>query len=60
MPVDIADISRIVEAQEQWRGTQTINLIASENALSPAVRAIGVIRSIAITRAHNILTRSRP
>ncbi|HEY7494505.1 MAG TPA: serine hydroxymethyltransferase [Candidatus Tectomicrobia bacterium] len=40
MPVDIADISRIVEAQEQWRGTQTINLIASENALSPAVRAI--------------------
>lgn len=40
MPVDIADITRIVEAQEQWRGTQTINLIASENALSPAVRAI--------------------
>jgi glycine hydroxymethyltransferase len=40
MPVDIADITQIVEAQEQWRGTQTINLIASENALSPAVRAI--------------------
>jgi glycine hydroxymethyltransferase len=40
MPVDISDITRIVEAQEQWRGRQTINLIASENAQSPAVRAI--------------------
>ena len=40
MPVDITDVVRIVEAQEQWRGKQTINLIASENALSPAVRAI--------------------
>ena len=40
MPVDIADITRIVEAQEQWRGRQTINLIASENTQSPAVRAI--------------------
>jgi glycine hydroxymethyltransferase len=40
MSVDITDITRIVEAQEQWRGRQTINLIASENALSPAVRAI--------------------
>jgi glycine hydroxymethyltransferase len=40
MPVDITDITRIVEVQEQWRGQQTINLIASENAQSPAVRAI--------------------
>lgn len=40
MPVDIADICRLVEAQEQWRSRQTINLIASENAQSPAVRAI--------------------
>jgi len=40
MPVDIADITRIVAAQEQWRGQQTINLIASENVQSPAVRAI--------------------
>jgi glycine hydroxymethyltransferase len=40
MPVNIADITRLVEAQEQWRGRQTINLIASENAQSPAVRAI--------------------
>jgi glycine hydroxymethyltransferase len=40
MPVDIADITHIVNAQEQWRSRQTINLIASENAQSPAVRAI--------------------
>lgn len=40
MPVDIRDITRIVEAQEHWRSQQTINLIASENAQSPAVRAI--------------------
>jgi glycine hydroxymethyltransferase len=38
--VDIADIIHIVEAQEQWRGQQTINLIASENAQSRAVRDI--------------------
>ena len=40
MPVDIADITQIVEAQKLWRGQQTINLIASENAQSPAVRDI--------------------
>jgi glycine hydroxymethyltransferase len=40
MPVDIADITHIVEMQEHWRQRQTINLIASENAQSPAVRAI--------------------
>jgi glycine hydroxymethyltransferase len=40
MPVNISDIRGIVEAQEMWRGHQTINLIASENAQSPAVRAI--------------------
>ena len=40
MPVNISDIRGIVEAQETWRGHQTINLIASENAQSPAVRAI--------------------
>ncbi len=40
MPVNISDIRGIVEAQETWRGRQTINLIASENAQSPAVRAI--------------------
>jgi len=40
MPVNIADIRSIVEAQEQWRGRETINLIASENAQSPAVRTL--------------------
>ena len=40
MPVDISDVRRIVEAQENWRGRETINLIASENAQSPAVREI--------------------
>lgn len=40
MPVDISDVRRLVEAQDQWRGRQTINLIASENAQSPAVRQI--------------------
>ena len=40
MPVDITDIRLIVDAQDQWRSRQTINLIASENAQSPAVRAI--------------------
>jgi glycine hydroxymethyltransferase len=40
MPVDITDIVRIVESQTKWRGQHTINLIASENAQSPAVRDI--------------------
>ncbi len=40
MPVDIADIQQLVDAQEHWRGRQTINLIASENPQSPAVRAL--------------------
>jgi glycine hydroxymethyltransferase len=40
MPVNISDIRSIVEAQEQWRGRETINLIASENAQSPAVRSL--------------------
>jgi len=40
MPVNISDIRSIIEAQEQWRGRETINLIASENAQSPAVRSL--------------------
>src|SRR3954462_7763217 len=40
MPVNIDDVKALVDAQESWRGHQTINLIASENAQSPAVRAI--------------------
>jgi glycine hydroxymethyltransferase len=40
MPVDIRDIEDLVRQQEQWRGRETINLIASENAQSRAVRDI--------------------
>lgn len=40
MPVDISDIIEIVEKQNQWRGRETLNMIASENAQSPAVRQI--------------------
>ena len=40
MPVDISDILRIVDAQEQWRTVETVNLIASENAQSHAVRRV--------------------
>ena len=41
MPVNIEDVRAIVAAQDEWRGTRTINLIASENAQSPAVRELG-------------------
>ncbi|OGG56513.1 MAG: glycine hydroxymethyltransferase [Candidatus Handelsmanbacteria bacterium RIFCSPLOWO2_12_FULL_64_10] len=40
MPVDISDVVRLIGAQEAWRRTQTINLIASENAVSRAVRDV--------------------
>jgi glycine hydroxymethyltransferase len=40
MPVDISDILNIVENQNQWRGKETLNMIASENTQSPAVRQI--------------------
>src|SRR5690348_3774237 len=40
MTVDISDIRAIVQEQDEWRGGRTINLIASENAQSPAVREI--------------------
>jgi len=40
MSVDIADIQNLVDRQNQWRGHEAINLIASENAQSPAVREI--------------------
>jgi glycine hydroxymethyltransferase len=40
MPVDISDLTALVDAQNEWRGRRTINLIASENAQSLAVRAI--------------------
>ena len=40
MPVNIEDVRAIVAAQDKWRGTETINLIASENVQSPAVREL--------------------
>ena len=40
MGVEISDILSIVEQQNRWRGSETINLIASENVQSPAVRSI--------------------
>jgi glycine hydroxymethyltransferase len=40
MSVDTNDIFAIVEKQNLWRGKQCINLIASENTPSPAVRSI--------------------
>jgi glycine hydroxymethyltransferase len=38
--VDISDIERILAQEETWRQTQTINLIASENTPSDAVRRV--------------------
>jgi glycine hydroxymethyltransferase len=40
MPVDSKDIFAIVDKQNQWRGRECINLIASENTPSQAVRSI--------------------
>ena len=40
MPVELSDILKIVEKQNQWRGRETLNMIASENTQSPAVRQI--------------------
>jgi glycine hydroxymethyltransferase len=40
MTVDISDIERILADEETWRQTQAINLIASENTPSEAVRRV--------------------
>jgi len=40
MPIDIHDIEEIVARQNRWRQTETINLIASENTPSEAVRRV--------------------
>src|SRR5438876_313379 len=40
MPTDIRDVDDLVRSQERWRGRETINLIASENAQSRAVRDV--------------------
>lgn len=34
------EITSLVEKHEQWRGRESINLIPSENVMSPAVRAL--------------------
>src|SRR5215472_8419262 len=40
MTIDIHDIEEILRLQDSWRQTQTINLIASENTPSDAVRRV--------------------
>src|SRR5579864_3374475 len=40
MTVSISDIEEIIARQNTWRQTQTINLIASENTPSEAVRRV--------------------
>ena len=40
MTIDIRDIEDIVQKEHVWRQTQTINLIASENTPSEAVRRV--------------------
>jgi glycine hydroxymethyltransferase len=40
MTIDIHDIEEIIRKQDNWRQTQTINLIASENTPSDAVRRV--------------------
>jgi len=40
MTVNISDIEDIIAQQDKWRQTQTINLIASENTPSEAVRSV--------------------
>jgi len=40
MSVNISDVLNIVNSQNQWRGKETINLIASENVQSDAVKQI--------------------
>ena len=38
MGVNISDVLDIVSRQNQWRGREAINLIASENVQSDAVK----------------------
>jgi len=42
MTVEISDIERIIAEEDTWRQTQTINLIASENTPSEAVRRVQI------------------
>ena len=40
MNIPLDDIHQLVRRQNEWRGSETLNLIASENVQSPAVREI--------------------
>ncbi|MBD3188160.1 serine hydroxymethyltransferase [Candidatus Bathyarchaeota archaeon] len=40
MPTELLDIIEIVRKQEEWRAKSTLNLIASENVLSPIARSL--------------------
>ena len=40
MNIQLDDIHQLVRRQNEWRGCETLNLIASENVQSPAVREI--------------------
>ena len=40
MTVDISDIENIIQQENAWRQTRTINLIASENTPSAAVQRV--------------------
>ena len=42
MSVNISDVLKIVSSQNQWRGKEAINLIASENVQSNAVKQVEV------------------
>src|SRR6185437_5372728 len=42
MTIDISDIEQLLAQAQTWRQTQTINLIASENTPSEAVRRVQV------------------
>ena len=42
MSVNISDVLKIVSSQNQWRGKEAINLIASENVQSDAVKQVEI------------------
>ncbi|MBX5321320.1 MAG: hypothetical protein QHH12_06205 [Candidatus Bathyarchaeota archaeon] len=50
----ISDILSLVEKHEQWRGNECLNLIPSENVMSPAVRSL-----LASELGHRYTARDR-
>lgn len=50
----ISDILSLVEKHEQWRGKECLNLIPSENVMSPAVRSL-----LASELGHRYTARDR-